>query len=93
MDPKRFEEYQQKRKSLMKEYRTMKLKRALLVLGVGTAVAIAILSVGGLWLKNIPVTAVLTLITVLFTVIYMRMQVVTVNHTLQQKLVQFEENY
>lgn len=93
MDPKRYEEYQQKRKSLMQEYRAKKLKRVLLVLGVGAAVAIAILLVGGLWLKNIPVTAVLTLITVLFTVIYMRMQVVTVNHTLQQKLVQFEDNY
>lgn len=93
MDPKRYEEYQQKRKSLIKKYRAEKRKRVLLVLGVGAAAAAVILSVGGLWLKNIPVTAVLTLITVLFTVIYMRIQAVTVNHTLQQKLLLFEENY
>ncbi len=77
----------------MKEYRAKKLKRVLLVLGVGAAAAIAILLVSGLWLKNIPITAVLTLITVLFTIIYMRIQAVTINHTLQQKLLLFEENY
>lgn len=93
MDPKRLENYQQKRKSIIKEYRAKKIKSIFAVLGIGGAVAAAILLVGGALLKNIPVTAVLTLITVLFTIIYMRIRVVTVNHTMQQKLLLFEEDY
>ena len=93
MDPERLEEYYQKRKRIIKEYRAKLLKKVAAVLILGTSAAFAVFLVGGMLLKNIPITAVLTLIIVLFTIIYARIQAVTVNHTLHQKLLLFEEEY
>ncbi len=87
-----FEQYTLERKAILKEYGKKKLKSCLLVLAVGVAVVAAILLVGGLWLKNVPVTAVLALIAGIFTILYMRIKVVTVNNALQKKLHQFEDN-
>lgn len=93
MDPKQLEEYHQKRRAIIRKYRVQKIKNIFTVLGGGIAAVALILLIGGWWLKNIPVTAVLTLITVLFTVIYMRICMVTVHHTMQQTLLLFEEDY
>ena len=93
MDPNSLNAYYQKRKNIIKEYRAKKYKNVLLVLSVGFIAVGLILLVGGVFLKNIPITAVLTLIAVLFTVIYARIRAVTVEHTLQKKLLLFEEDY
>ncbi|MBQ6824791.1 MAG: hypothetical protein IJP27_09065 [Clostridia bacterium] len=85
------EKYTQERQALIKEYTLKKLKQVLLVLGIGIAVVIAILLVGGLWLENIPVTAILALIAGIFTILYARIRAVTVNHAMQKKLHQFED--
>ncbi len=88
---KDFEKYKQERKEILKEYGKKKLKSSLTVLAVGGAIVVAILLVGGLVLKNIPVTAILALIAGIFTILYMRIKVVTVNHALQKKLHEFED--
>lgn len=85
------EKYTRERQALIKEYTLKKLKNVLLVLGIGLTAVIAILLVGGLWLGNIPVTAVLALIAGIFTILYARIRAVTVNHTMQKKLHQFED--
>lgn len=91
MKAEAFEKYTQERKAILKEYGKKKWKSCLLVFGVGAAIVAAILLVGGMLLKNIPVTAVLALIAGIFTVLYMRIKVVTINHALQKKLHQFED--
>ena len=91
MNAEQFEKYTQERKSIIKEYRQKKLKTCLPILGVGIAVLLTILLVGGFALSNIPVTAVLMLIAGIFTIIYLRIKVVTVNHALQKKLHDFED--
>ena len=91
MNAEQFEKYTQERKSIIKEYRQKKLKTGLPILGVGIAVLLTILLVGGFALSNIPVTAVLMLIAGIFTIIYLRIKVVTVNHSLQKKLHDFED--
>lgn len=91
MNAEQFEKYTQERKAIIKEYRQKKLKTCLPILAVGIAVVLAILLVGGFALSNIPVTAVLMLITGIFTIIYLRIKVVTVNHALQKKLHEFED--
>ncbi len=88
---KDFEKYNQERKEILKEYGQKKLKSSLTVLAVGGAIVIAILLVGGLALKNIPVTAILALIAGIFTILYMRIKIVTINHALQKKLHDFED--
>lgn len=88
---KDFEKYNQERKELLREYGKKKLKSSLLVLAVGGAIVAAILLVGGLVLKNIPITAILALIAGIFTILYMRIKIVTVNHALQKKLHDFED--
>ena len=85
------EKYTQERQALIKEYNLKKLKNVLAVLGIGGAVVVVILLVGGLLLGNIPVTAVLALIAGIFTILYARIRTVTVNHALEKKLHQFED--
>ena len=91
MNAEQFEKYTQERKAIIKEYRQKKLKTCLPIFGVGIAVLLTILLVGGFALSNIPVTAVLMLIAGIFTIIYLRIKVVTVNHALQKKLHEFED--
>lgn len=91
MTEQAFEQYTQRRNAILKEYGKKKLKSCLTVLGIGGAVVIAILVIGGLVLENIPVTAVLALIAGIFTILYTRIRVVTINHARQKKLHQFED--
>ncbi len=92
MTEQAYAEYTQRRKAILKEYGQKKLKSSLIVLGVGGAIVAAILLIGGLVLDNIPVTAILALIAGIFTILYARIRVVTINHTLQKKLHQFEDD-
>ncbi len=88
---KDFDKYNQERQAIIKEYRKKKLKTCLPILAIGIAVVLIIYLVGGFALSNIPVTAVLMLITGIFTIIYLRIKIVTINHALQKKLHDFED--
>ena len=88
---KDFEKYNQERNAIIKEYRGKKLKTCLPILLIGVALVAIIYLVGGFALSNIPVTAVLMLITGIFTIIYLRIKIVTINHALQKKLHEFED--
>jgi len=88
---KDFEKYNTERQAIIKEYRQKKLKACLPILIVGVVLVLAIYLIGGFALSNIPVTAVLMLITGIFTIIYLRIKTVTINHALQKKLHDFED--
>lgn len=88
---KDFDKYNQDRQAIIKEYRKKKLKSCLPILIIGALVVLAIYLIGGFALSNIPVTAVLMLMVGLFTIIYLRIKVVTINHALQKKLHDFED--
>ncbi|MBR6793988.1 MAG: hypothetical protein IKM48_06520 [Clostridia bacterium] len=88
---KDFDKYNQERQAIIKEYRGKKMKTCLPILIIGAIVVLAIYLIGGVALSNIPVTAVLMLIAGIFTIIYLRIKVVTVNHALQKKLHDFED--
>lgn len=91
MKAEQFEQYTRERNAIIKEYRQKKLKTCLPILLIGVALVLTIYLVGGFALSNIPVTAVLMLITGIFTIIYLRIKMVTINHALQKKLHQFED--
>lgn len=91
MKAEQFEAYTKERNAIIKEYRKKKLKTCLPILAVGIALIAIIFFVGGFALENIPVTAVLILITGIFTIIYLRVKFVIINHALQKKLHQFED--
>ena len=91
MNAEQFEKYTQERKAIIKEYRQKKIKTSIPILLVGAAVLLVLLLVGWFVLKNIPVTAILMLIAGIFTIIYLRIKVVTINHALQKKLHEFED--
>ena len=91
MNAEQFEKYNEERKKIIKEYRGKKLKAAVPILCVGAAILLILLLVGGFALSNIPVTAVLMLIVGIFTIIYLRIKTVTINHALQKKLHEFED--
>ncbi len=91
MKAEQFEQYTRERNAIIKEYRQKKFKTCLPILLIGVALVLTIYLVGGFALSNIPVTAVLMLITGIFTIIYLRIKMVTINHALQKKLHQFED--
>ncbi len=92
MDDKAYAKYNEKRNAIIAEYRKKKMKNVGLVLGIGFGIAIVCFLVGWFGLKNIPVTAVITLVAALFSILYARIRVVTINHARQQKLMEFEDS-
>ncbi len=91
MDDKAYAKYTEKRNAIIAEYRKKKAKNVGLVLGIGFGITIACFLVGWFVLKNVPVTAILTLIAALFSILYARIRAVTINHAKQQKLMEFED--
>ncbi len=92
MDNKMLEKYTQKRKDLIKDYKSKKMKNIFCILGiallvVGLDVALSFV------IDNIAVTLVIGAMVVMFSIIYMRIRVVTINHAMQQKLQQFEQDF
>ena len=85
------ERYQQKRKAIIREYRLKKLKTVGLTVGIAGAFAAAVLLLGGGKLEHMPVMAAALLMDLLFTVIYLCVRLVTINHRMQTRLYRFEE--
>ena len=88
-----YEKYMQERRALQKEFTQRKTKAALAVIGVGLLIVGLLVILGGAVLKNIPITAVVALIALIFTILYARIRVVTINHALQEKLLKLEDRY
>ena len=86
------ERYTAERKKIIAEFGKKRLTQVVAVLGIGLAAVLAVLVIGGLVLKNIPVTAVVALVIGLFTILYARIRAVTVNHAMQVKLHKFEDD-
>ena len=92
MDNKILEKYTSKRNDLIKRYKSKKLKNIFCILGIALLV-IAFDVVLSFVIDNIAVTLVIGAMVVMFSIIYMRIRVVTINHAMQQKLQQFEQDF
>ena len=92
LDDKTYAKYTEKRNAIIAEFRLKKLKNVGLVLGIGLGIAIVCVLVGWFVLESIPVTVILPLAVVLFSILYARIRVVTINHAKQQKLMEFEDS-
>ena len=92
MDEKLLHTYNQKRDELIKKYRAKKLKSSMIVI----AFALAVLLVDVLFYllhKNISVCLVIGVMAAIFSVIMVRIKIVTSNITLQKQLQYFEQDY
>ncbi|MBQ8894799.1 MAG: hypothetical protein IJ043_10390 [Clostridia bacterium] len=85
------EQYNQKRKAIIKEYRLKKLKITALVLGIALAFGVAVWLVGGSKLQNMPVVIVVLLIDLLFSILYLAVRLTQISHRQQTVLLQFED--
>lgn len=92
MNEEKLKEYNEKRNALLKEYKYKKLKSCGLVLLVA-ALAIVIDVLLAVFIDNIAVGLVIGMMIVIFTVIMIRVRIVTANHTLQKRLQYFEQEY
>lgn len=92
MNEKQLEKYNQKRAELIRSYRKKKLTGVALIFGIALAV-IAVDVLLSFVIDNIAVTLVVGAMVVMFSIIYARIRIVTVNHALQQKLRQFEQDF
>lgn len=92
MDDSRFEKYNAKRKEIIKQYNSKKLKEVLLTMVTGAAVVALAWILCVVSFINIAVCLVLTAVAVMITVIFARIRVVTVNHIRDEKLRLFEDD-
>ena len=92
MDEKTLEKYSIKRKELIAYYKNKKLKNIFCILGIALAV-IGLDIVMSFVINNIAVSLIVGAMVVMFAVIYLRIRVVTINHVMQQKLQQFEQDF
>lgn len=90
MNNEALEKYNKRRSELISQYKKNKLKAVLLVLGIGAAALAAVILMGVIKLFNIAVVLVLCAVIVMATVIIARMRAVVINHTAEEKLLQFE---
>ena len=91
MNAENYEKYSSERARIIKEYKQKKLKATLTVLAIGAAALAIVILMGVLKLFNIAVVLVLCAVIVMATVIIARMRAVTVQHTADNTLRQFED--
>ena len=87
------ERYAAERKQIIAEFGKKRLAQVVTVLSIGLAAVLAVLAIGGLLLKNIPVTAVVALVIGLFTILYARIRAVTVKHAMEERLHKVEDEH
>lgn len=89
MNNDELKKYNEGRQKIIKEYRKKKLINVTLIF---TAAIAAIALIWLLFSRNIAVTLVLTAMTVMITIIFARIRIVTLNHTAQTRLRFHEQN-
>ena len=92
MDDRTYQKYTEKREKLIKNYKSKKIKNAACILGIA-CVCIALDICFASLINNIAVTLVIGAMLVMFSIIYLRIRLVTINHAMQQKLQQFEQDF
>ncbi len=92
MNNNQYEKYNEERNKLLKEFKAQKTKNIVVILAV-TLVVLALIVVLGIVIKNVAVALVVGAIVVIFSVIFLRMRVVTINHSMQNRLRFFEDGF
>ena len=92
MNNNQYEKYNDERNKLIKEFKAQKTKNVVIILAV-TVVVLALIVALGFLINNVAVALVVGVIVVIFSIIFLRMRVVTINHSMQNKLRYFEDGY
>ncbi len=92
MNNEKFENYNQKRNELIKEFKAKKTKSILVVLAI-SLLAIVLDIILGILIDNVAISIVLGIVIVIFSVIMLRTRIVISNVSLQNKLRFFEQDY
>ena len=92
MNNNQYEKYNEERNKLIKEFNAQKAKNIIVILAVTVAV-LALIVVLGIAINNVAIALVVGAIVVIFSVIFLRMRIVTINHSMQNKLRFFEDGF
>ena len=92
MDNNQYEKYNDQRNKIIKEFKAQKTKNIAIILIVA-AVVLALIVAIGFAINNVAIALVLGVIVVIFSVIFLRMRVVTINVSMQKRLQFFEDGY
>ncbi len=92
MENTQYEKYNDERNKLIKEFRTRKIKNIVIIL-VAMVVVLALIVVLGIAINNVAVALVLGAIVLIFSIIFLRIRVVTINHSMQNRLRYFEDGF
>lgn len=92
MNLQQLEKYNKMRSAIVKKYRTQKIKSIAIILSIAIIAVIADVIIYSLG-NNIAIALVVGAMIIMFSIIYMRIRIVTVNHAMQQKLQLFEQDF
>lgn len=92
MDNNQYEKYNEQRNQIIKEFKAQKTKNIAIILVVA-AVVLALVVAIGFAIDNVAIAIVLGIMVVIFSVIFLRMRVVTINVSMQKRLQFFEDGY
>lgn len=92
MNNNQYEKYNEERNKLIKEFKAQKAKNIVIILAV-TVVVLALIVVLGVAINNVAIALVIGMIVVIFSIIFLRMRVVTINHSMQNRLRFFEDGF
>lgn len=92
MNNNQYEKYNEERNKLIKEFNAQKTKNIVVILAVTVAV-LALIVVLGIAINNVAIALVVGAIVVIFSIIFLRMRIVTINHSMQNKLRFFEDGF
>ncbi len=93
MDNKQYEKYNEERNKIIKEFKKQKSKNTFIILGIALLVLALVVILGTTVINNIAIAIVVGIIVVIFSVIFLRMRIVTINVSMQKKLQFFEDGY
>ena len=92
MNNNQYDKYNDERNKIIKEFKSRKAKNIITIIAI-TAAVLALIVLLGIVIHNVAVALVIGAIVVIFSVIFLRMRVVTINHSMQNKLRFFEDGF
>ena len=92
MNDNQYEKYNDQRNKIIKEFKLQKMKNIVIIL-VAAFLALSLVVALGLIINNVAVAIVVGIIVVIFSIIFLRMRVVTINVSMQKRLQFFEDGF
>ena len=92
MNDNQYEKYNDQRNQIIKEFRLQKSKNIVIIL-IAAVLALTLVVALGIIINNVAVAIVIGIIVVIFSIIFLRMRVVTINVSMQKRLQFFEDGF